>query len=136
MSAIHPAVFLNMWETSIPDWPYFLNSNGLRKNVPGNGKNGSMLRLLGGASPCRLASSGFGSKVSMWLAPPFMNSEITHFALGGKWGGLGLRGDPCALIISQIANPAMPPPPSQNRRRRDIPRGREWAFVRGLVRLH
>src|SRR6185436_13416512 len=36
--------------------------------------------------PAYLFSSGFGSKLSMWLVPPIMKSQITVLALGLKWG--------------------------------------------------
>src|SRR6476660_5684204 len=36
--------------------------------------------------PANLSNSGFGSNVSRWLTPPFMNSQMTLLALGGKCG--------------------------------------------------
>src|SRR5262245_22342872 len=36
--------------------------------------------------PPYLVSIGFGSKLSTWLTPPFMNSQMTLLALGGKCG--------------------------------------------------
>ncbi len=36
--------------------------------------------------PAYLVSSGLGSKVSRWLTPPFMNSQMTLLAFGGKCG--------------------------------------------------
>ena len=43
-------------------------------------------------------SAGLGSKLSRWLVPPTMNSQITFLALGGKCGcpsgGASRRGRP------------------------------------------
>ena len=36
--------------------------------------------------PAYLFSAGLGSKLSRWLIPPSMNSQITFLALGGKCG--------------------------------------------------
>ena len=36
--------------------------------------------------PAYLVSIGLGSKLSMWLTPPFMNSQITLLAFGAKCG--------------------------------------------------
>ena len=44
--------------------------------------------------PAYWVSAGFGSKVSTWLTPPLMNSEMTAFALGSKWGDFGANGLP------------------------------------------
>ena len=41
--------------------------------------------------PTSFSSSGLGSKRSMWLGPPSMNSQITDFARGGWCGGLAAR---------------------------------------------
>src|SRR6478672_8672462 len=42
--------------------------------------------------PARRSSSGLGSKMSRWLGPPSMNSQITDFAVGVWSGGLGASG--------------------------------------------
>src|SRR5437868_166803 len=43
--------------------------------------------------PAYLARAGLGSKLSTWLTPPHMNSQMTLFAFGVKWarpsGGAG-----------------------------------------------
>ena len=36
--------------------------------------------------PAYLLSAGLGSKLSTWLVPPIMNSQITFLAFGGKVG--------------------------------------------------
>jgi len=36
--------------------------------------------------PAYFVSMGFGSKLSMWLTPPFMKSQITFLAFGVKCG--------------------------------------------------
>ena len=36
--------------------------------------------------PACLVSSGLGSKLSRWLTPPRIISQMTRFARGGKWG--------------------------------------------------
>ena len=70
------------------------------------------------ASSCR---SGLGSKVSRWLGPPSMNSQITDFARGGRCGALGARGSggaPSAKTVgsrpswASMAMRAMPPRPA------------------------
>ena len=40
------------------------------------------LNELGVTWPASFSSSGFGSKRSMWLGPPSMNSQMTAFARG------------------------------------------------------
>ena len=50
-----------------------------------------MAEELRGFSPLRFASSGFGSKSSIWLGPPFCISWITALAGPGKWPGRGRR---------------------------------------------
>ena len=58
------------------------------------------------------SSSGFGSKVSTWLGPPCMNSEMTRFAVAGKGGAFGASGferpaaDAVALEQVQGGQPA------------------------------
>src|SRR5687767_15363598 len=43
-------------------------------------------------SPAYLINASFGSKVSTWLQPPPMNSEMTAVARGLKCGGFGAYG--------------------------------------------
>src|SRR6476660_5301988 len=84
--------------------------------------------LAGGASPWRFVSSSFGSKVSTWLAPPFMKREITARAFAGKCGCFGASGEtgasaaisPSRARMSQSARPAMPPPLRNSNSRREI----------------
>src|SRR5688572_3742094 len=66
--------------TSMPDLPYFLNSNGdgyARPVRPGN------------AESSYFASDGLGSKVSTCDGPPPAKMWMTRLALAGKWGFLG-----------------------------------------------
>ena len=49
---------------------------------------------LSSGCPAYLVSAGFGSKVSTWLTPPLMKSEITAVARGAKCGALGANGLP------------------------------------------
>src|SRR6266404_1666087 len=80
-------------ETHAPDFPYRLNVKGLFISGPG-------LPCRTTISPCpsrgmRLyfSSAGLYWNVSMWLTPPHMNNEMTAFALGLKWVGLGKYGE-------------------------------------------
>ena len=54
---------------------------------------------------------GLGSKLSMWLTPPFMKSQITLLALGAKCGS-PLGGDHAAVLARasrlSMAPSAMP----------------------------
>jgi hypothetical protein len=54
--------------------------------------------------PAYLVSIGLGSKLSMWLTPPFMNSQMTLLAFGVKWGlpvgGAHARGEAARTIPS------------------------------------
>ena len=69
--------------TSVPDSPYFWNSNGEPKILL------PMLKTVVGVSigigwPWFLLRRGFGSKVSICDGPPSMNRNMTDFALGAK----------------------------------------------------
>src|SRR5690349_16813225 len=75
--------------------------------------------------PAYLFSIGFGSKLSMWLQPPFMNIQMTLLAFGAKCGrpsgGDQLVGLPkpsfCSMALS--ARPAKPTPAVEKKLRRD-----------------
>src|SRR5688572_9632174 len=72
--------------TSMPALPYLANLNVdfiravLRR-----------LRFLAdsGSWPWYFARAGFGSNVSTWDGPPFMNRWMTCLAFGAKCGGFG-----------------------------------------------
>ncbi len=70
MSSTCCAMFGNSSETSIPDWPYFLNDHGDGIRPPGL----PMIVRTGPTpcigSPCHFTRSGLGSNVSIWLTPP------------------------------------------------------------------
>ena len=57
----------------------------------------------GSGWPWYLSSAGFGSKVSRWLTPPHMNSEITFFARGLKCGCFGENAETTPGVFSQPA---------------------------------
>jgi hypothetical protein len=94
MSSTQVARFGKRSETSIPDWPYFLNFHAL----PISGVPGLMNWLLispndgGSCCPVSLSSVGFGSNVSIWLGPPTIYRKITALAFGSKCGRLGASG--------------------------------------------
>src|SRR5438067_2251988 len=78
----------------MPDWPCFLNWNGLGINGPGWPCRTTMspATLPSSGWPAYFASAGLGSKVSTWLTPPLMNSEMTAVARGLKCGDFGAYG--------------------------------------------
>jgi hypothetical protein len=76
--------------TSIPARPYFANFHGEGKALPSGRALPSSLLVFSGRTgsrlPSHLASSGLGSKVSIWEGPPDMNRKMIRFARGVKWG--------------------------------------------------
>jgi hypothetical protein len=56
-----------------------------------------------GFFPSWVLSAGFGSNVSTWLGPPFMNRKMTRFAFAGKCAPAAARG---------ASNPARPSAPN------------------------
>src|SRR3954465_7297469 len=75
--------------------------------------------------PAYLFSIGFGSKLSIWLTPPFMNNQITFLALGAKCGR-PVGGDqvvkfprPSWCNLTSSAKPANPKPTFDKKARRD-----------------
>ena len=66
--------------------------------------------------PAYFVSIGFGSKLSTWLTPPFMNSQMTLLALGGKcgWPSGGVQ-SPSSRASRRGA--AWPPAPGKRTRR-------------------
>src|SRR5438046_2101746 len=78
--------------------------------------------------PWYFVSSGLGSKLSMWLTPPTMNSQMTALALGLKCGtppGRGLaesaRATPSRWSNAARASPVKPMPVSARKLRRLTP---------------
>src|SRR4051794_23733831 len=75
--------------------------------------------------PAYLVSIGLGSNVSMWLTPPFMNSQITLLAFGAKCGRPfgGAQAPelpkPSLCRIAPSARPANPIPVLDRKARRD-----------------
>src|SRR5262245_64606231 len=94
ISSMHLPKFGYRSETSIPDFPHFVNFRGVPSKFPGlrTFSRGSLSRL-GMGSPCRLLSSGLGSHVSIWLGPPYINSTMQLLALAGKWDLFGWSGE-------------------------------------------
>src|ERR1051326_3783263 len=76
----------------MPHCPYFLDVKGLGISGPGLPCRTTISPLPVSGCPAYLFSAGFGSKVSTWLTPPLINSEITLLARGVKCGGLGASG--------------------------------------------
>src|SRR5438105_11019608 len=114
-------------ETSIPDWPYFLNVRFDPRTTVSRSFpfwKSSLPKLSGGCWPLSLASSGLGSNVSTWLGPPCMNREITLFAVAGSGGVLAASGPavPAAAVRwnkSRAASQPMPRPDVCRNLRRD-----------------
>ena len=122
-------------ETSMPLSPWRWNSNGLGMSGPGCPWRTTTDSAIGW--PAYFVSAGFGSKVSTWLTPPLMKSEMTAFARGSKCGCFGANGlpgigssqvsdcavsaasRPCLSSMSASARPAMPPPDWNRKSRRD-----------------
>src|SRR5258705_13800057 len=133
-------MFGNRSDTSMPDWPYFLNANGLGVSGPGCPwrRMTSQSTFPSSGCPAYLVNAGLGSKVSTWLTPPLMNSEITAVARGLKCGAFGAYGlnplgfasHAAELTISSAsslswfsrcasASPLMPPPERKRKSRLD-----------------
>ena len=102
-------------QTHCPLSPYCWNENGDFINGPGLPKNALMLVFW----PSRFVNSGFGSNMSTALGAPSMNSQMTAFALAGKWpsrgfnevmGGLGDASRFCSASRFAIAIMPAPPP--------------------------
>src|SRR5207342_1447358 len=129
--------------------------NGLGMSGPGNPCRTmtSPWTLPSIGSPAYFASAGLGSKVSTWLQPPPMNSEMTAVARGLKWGGFGAYGftptaaasqpsrppctcwsadnRPCRSSKYASARPLMPPP----ERKRNSRRSQKFLVQRCDMRL-
>src|SRR5262245_7270535 len=76
--------------------------------------------------PAYLLRAGFGSKLSTWLVPPSIKSQMTCLALGAKWGSPGLPAlaalaMPSRNSIAPSARPVKPMPQSARKPRRVIP---------------
>src|SRR4029450_1597282 len=99
-------MFGNNSDTSMPDSPYFLNEKGLGISGPGNPWRTITSPLPVSGWPAYFSSAGFGSKVSTWLTPPVMKSEITAFARGLKWGDFTANGLPPATGVLQASDGA------------------------------
>jgi hypothetical protein len=69
--------------------------------------------------PAYFVSIGFGSKLSMWLTPPRMKSQITRFAFCGITGS-PLGGCQPSSAFSIDATAMLPSPPRMSRRRKGV----------------
>src|ERR1051326_5347752 len=73
--------------------------------------------------PASRSNSGLGSNRSRWLGPPSMNSQMTHFAVGGGsvfFGASGSAGS-AACIIEDTASAPSPPQARIRKARRSTP---------------
>src|SRR5580700_9416978 len=117
ISSMHSATFGKISDTSIPDWPCFLKANGDISKPPV--RRSVLTSEEGGRWPLYLVSAGFGSNVSTCDGPPFMNRWITRFALPGKCGCRGAKGDRCGDAVrapseaSRFIRPREPKPKPQ-----------------------
>src|SRR5690606_32591035 len=72
-------------------------------------------------SPWSLASVGLGSKVSRWLMPPAMYSQMTRLAFGVTWGAVRVPDQPWAARAAGVRRSK---PPWSNPARASEPRPR------------
>ena len=70
----------------------------------------SSLRNTGIGLPCQRSSAGLGSKVSIWLGPPYMKRKMTDFARGANCRERALIGFGLSAASSE-RNASMPKPP-------------------------
>src|SRR6476620_7685092 len=99
--------------------------------------------------PAYLLTSGLGSKLSRWLVPPIMKSQMTRFAFGAKWGlpsggdqgsaestAVGALAYPSRWSIAASARPVKPMPRSaRNARRGKRRQEQSWGWVMVGCRL-
>src|ERR1044071_8174056 len=83
--------------TSIPLWPYFLNSNDEGNAAP---VRRSVFRVMGMGFTANFARDGLASKVSTWEQPPFINKWSTRFAFAGCGGIFGAIGFAEAVVAA------------------------------------
>src|ERR1700722_7394135 len=116
MSSTCSATCGNRSDTSIPDWPYFLNVR-LQPSTPdcSNFENCSctLPKLAGTCWPFSWFSAGFGSNVSRCDGPPCMNRKITLFAVAGKCGFFAA----CGFVTAAAASAGNPSADIINSRR-------------------
>src|SRR4051812_44843883 len=113
MSSTHAARLGNRSLTSTPLLPCFANLKGEANAAP---VFRSVRRLSGIGLPWNFARAGLGSKVSTCDGPPLRKMWMTRFALPGKCGFFGARGDTARLRSrgaprdrpSLASNPASP----------------------------
>src|SRR5689334_21389533 len=126
-------------DTSIPFCPYFWKLNGVGIKGPGFPCRTIISPLPVSGCPAYRRRAGLGSKVSTWLTPPDMNSEITLVARGAKCGFFGVNGvgpdgldshapagversaasKPCWSSSQASATPDTPPPAWNKKSRLD-----------------
>src|SRR4051794_25310789 len=91
MSSMQEPTWGKISLTSMPLRPYFWNLYGEGNAAP---VRRSVRRCgMGNGLPAYLARDGLGSNVSTCDGPPFMNRWTTRWALAGKCGALGARGE-------------------------------------------
>src|SRR5258708_2446664 len=60
--------------------------------------------------PWYLSRSGFGSKVSIWLMPPWVTSRMMDFAFAGNIGGRGASARDGSSSAQALPAPSTAPP--------------------------
>src|SRR4051812_48915668 len=96
MSSTHSPTCGKISLTSVPLCPYFLKLNGEGKAAP---VRRSVFNVIGMDLPAKRVKAGFGSNVSTWDAPPFMNRCKTRFAFAGNGGFFGASGFIAASVV-------------------------------------
>src|ERR1700732_4663808 len=86
ISSTCSAMFGYQSDTQMPLCPYCLNArlDGIRPFFEVLAMAVNFGRIDSGIGcPCISSSLGLGSKISTWLGPPSINSQMMDFALGG-----------------------------------------------------
>src|SRR5262245_18196145 len=106
MSSATPARPGSNSDSSVPDWPHFLNFHGLARTFELAWAASSYWILAGNAWPSHRASASLGSNRSRWLGPPCMNRDIIAFAFGAKCGGRGARSSGPRAWLGLVGEPS------------------------------
>src|SRR5690349_12281219 len=116
MSSMQDAVCGSNSLTSIPDCPYFLNSQREPSKLPVFVRS-SFGFSNGSGLPFSSRNFGFGSKRSTCDGPPDIKRKMTRLAFGGNIGGFNANGLAVALsaprtksFASKPARPSIPKP--------------------------
>ena len=123
-SSTWPATWGNTSLTAAPDSPWRRKPKGDPPRLPWRSGNESTLGLAKGSGrPCSATRRGLGSKLSMWLGPPNMNSMITRLARGATPDGRGRSTSSPSAAAASASSPVSasepnPAPRSERNRRR------------------